>query len=78
MYNDFLQNTPPQILEDVDLGTKQRLWMQQDGAPPHYARNVRNISNQMFSNHSIGRGGPVSWLPRSPDLTLLDFFFGVT
>ena len=22
----------------------------------------------------IGKGGPVAWPPRSPDLTLLDFF----
>jgi len=39
MYNDFLQNTLPQLLED-DLAI-QRLWIQDDG-PPYYARNVRN------------------------------------
>jgi len=37
MYNDFLQNTLLQLLEDVDLATRQCLWMQQDGAPPYYA-----------------------------------------
>jgi len=60
MYNDFLQNTLPQFLEDVDLATRQRLWMQQDGASPHYARNVRSTLNQMFPNRWIGRDGPVS------------------
>jgi len=74
MYNDFLQNILPQLL-DVDLATRQRLWMQQDSVPPHYARNGRNILNQMFLNRWIGKGGPVSWPFRSSDLTPLDFFF---
>jgi len=46
MYNDFLQNTLPQLLEDVNFVTRQRLWMQQDD-PPRYARNMQNTSNQM-------------------------------
>jgi len=58
MYNDFLQNTLPQFLEDAV--TRQRLWMQQDGTSPHYAHNVRNTLNQMFPNRWIGRGGLVS------------------
>jgi len=49
MYNDFLQNTLPQLLEDVDFVTRQCLWMQQN-ALPHYTRNVRNTLNQMFPN----------------------------
>jgi len=66
IYNDFLQNTLPQLSEDVDLATRQRLWMQQDGAP--HTRNVRNILNQIFPNCWIGKDGPVSWLFKSPDL----------
>jgi len=27
-----------------------------------------------FPNRWLGRGGPISWPPRSPDLTPLDFF----
>jgi hypothetical protein len=27
-----------------------------------------------FENHWIGRGGPINWSARSPDLTPLDFF----
>ena len=27
-----------------------------------------------YPGHWIGRGGPVAWPPRSPDLTPLDFF----
>jgi len=50
--------------------------MQQNGAFPHYARNVQTL-NQMFSNRWIGKGGPISWPPKSPDLTSLDFFLGL-
>ncbi|EZA47915.1 hypothetical protein X777_15034, partial [Ooceraea biroi] len=64
----------PQLLEDVDLHTRQRMRIQLDGAPPHYAVIVRNFLNQEYNNRWIGRGGPVAWPPRSPDLTSPDFF----
>lgn len=47
---------------------------QQDGAPAHYARLVRDYLNIVFPNRWIGRGGPLPWPPRSPDLTPLDYF----
>ena len=31
--------------------------------------------NDTFGNIWIGRGGPIVWPPRLPDLTLLDFYF---
>lgn len=49
-------------------------WFMQDGAPPHYARHVRHWLDQEFPNSWIGRGGPVPWAARSPDLNPLDFF----
>jgi len=73
-YNDFLQNTVTAFTRCWP--TRRRLWMQQDGAP-HYTRNVRNTL-KMFPNRWIGKGGLVSWPPRSSDLTSLEFFFGVT
>ncbi|KAJ4440129.1 hypothetical protein ANN_08267 [Periplaneta americana] len=45
-----------------------------DGAPPHFGRHVRNHLNATFPDRWIGRGGPVTWPPRSPDLTALDSF----
>jgi len=36
-----------------------------------YARIVRMFLNQRFPNRWIGRGGPVLWPPRSPDLIFL-------
>lgn len=52
----------------------QQIWLQQDGAPPHYARAVREYLNTIFPNRWIGRSGAVEWPPRSPDLTPLDYF----
>ena len=47
---------------------------QQDEAPPHWGKKVREFLDQKFSNRWIGRGGPIFWPPRSPDITPLDFF----
>ena len=48
--------------------------LQQDGAPPHFAIDVRKYLDHQFPRRWIGRGGPIRWAPRSPDLTPLDFF----
>jgi hypothetical protein len=79
-YLDFLQfELVPALTvlfpnhEDGDL-PNQRIWYQQDGAPPHFAVQVRNFLNNVFPNRWIGRRGPFEWPPRSPDLTPLDFF----
>ncbi|CAF1626249.1 unnamed protein product [Rotaria magnacalcarata] len=45
-----------------------------DGAPSHYTCIVRNCLDNNFSSKWIGRRGPTSWPPRSPDLTPCDFF----
>ncbi|KAG8290128.1 hypothetical protein J6590_089543 [Homalodisca vitripennis] len=52
---------------------------QQDGAPPHWHNNVRQLLNNTLPHRWIGRTGPRdnalhSWPPRSPDLTPCDFF----
>ena len=63
------------MLEDVPLALHRNLYYQQDGAPPHYGRQVREYMTERFGDHWIGRRGPVAWPPRSPDLTPLDFYF---
>jgi len=35
---------------------------------------VRELLNELFPNRWLGRGGPVAWPPRSPDLTPLDYY----
>lgn len=52
----------------------ERIWFQQDGAPAHYAVNVRRFLDETFPNRWIGRRGAVEWPPRSPDITPLDFY----
>ena len=45
--------------------------------PAHFALDVRGYMNNVFPNRWIGRGGPVQWPPRSPDLIPMDFFIWV-
>jgi hypothetical protein len=54
---------------------KESIRFMQDGAPPHWSHNVREWLNEHFPNRWIGRGSPnMPWPPRSPDLTMCDFF----
>ena len=52
---------------------KVKTWFQQDGAPPHFARQVREKLDSAVSGRWIGRRGAVEWPPRSPDLSPLDY-----
>ena len=47
---------------------------QQDGALPHWGLIVHDFLNEHFRNRWIGKNGPRPRLPRSPDITPLDFF----
>ena len=70
----FLRDMLPTLLDAVPLDIRQVMWLQHDGAPAHFDRNVRNHLNVTYPNRWIGRGGPVLWPARSPDLTPLDYF----
>lgn len=61
-------------MEDVPLATRARMWFQHDGAPAHFSFDARNHLTATFGERWIGRGGPVHWPARSPDLTPCDFF----
>ena len=47
---------------------------QQEGAPPHFAADVRRFLDKTFPGRWIGKGGPIQWAPQPSDLTSLDFF----
>ena len=51
------------------------MYFHHDGAPAHFSRNVVNFLNERFGRQWIGRGGPVAWPARSPDLNPLDYCF---
>ncbi|GFW85226.1 DUF4817 domain-containing protein [Trichonephila clavipes] len=73
----FLQQVLPQLLRDeqISASTQQTMWFQHDGAPAHFSGDVRNYLDVTFGQQWIGRGGPVCWPARSPDLSCLDFYF---
>ncbi|KAL2731784.1 transposable element tc3 transposase [Vespula squamosa] len=60
--------------EELPSLIRQTMWYQHDGCPAHYSLIVRRELDEKFRNRWIGRGGPISWSARSPDITPLDFF----
>jgi hypothetical protein len=50
------------------------MWFQHDGAPAHCTNVVCQYLDETLANRWIGRGGPITWPPRSPDLAPLNFF----
>lgn len=73
-YLNFLQNDLPNLLEDIPLDVRASMWYQHDGCPSHYSQRVRDFLNVRYPNRWIGRGSLFPWPPRSPDLTVLDFY----
>ncbi|GFU94576.1 uncharacterized protein TNCV_1265471 [Trichonephila clavipes] len=76
-YLIFLEQVLPDLLDSahVTAATRTSMWFQQDGAPAHFSISVRNHLDATCGERWIGRGGPVHWPPRSPDLSCLDYFF---
>ncbi|GFV11320.1 uncharacterized protein TNCV_3724091 [Trichonephila clavipes] len=76
-YLIFLEQVLPELLDSahVTAVTRTSMWFQQDGAPAHFSISVRNHLDATCGERWIGRGGPVHWPPRSPDLSCLDYFF---
>jgi hypothetical protein len=69
VYLDMLEHFLVTQLDENNV-----IW-QQDGALPHYHRDVTWHLNQKFPERWIGRGGYIPWPPRSPNLTPMDFSF---
>ena len=72
-YVDFLSTRLREILEEVPVDIRLRMRFMHDGTPPHFSRVARQFLNRHFANKWIGRGGPIAWPARSPDLNSLDF-----
>lgn len=64
----------PEVLENVPLSLWVGMHFQHDGVAAHFIYNVWDFLTMQFSRRWSGRGGPIAWPPRSPDLTCLDFF----
>jgi hypothetical protein len=51
--------------------------LQQDGASAPFGATVRTALDEEFPGRRIGRGEPINWPPRTPELTPMDFFVWV-
>jgi hypothetical protein len=69
MLEDYLMH----ILEEE--GPYDMLFQEDGALPPHFHKEVTDFLNQKFPYKWIGRGGPITWPPHSPDRTPLDFLF---
>ena len=52
----------------------RRVWFQQDGATAHTARASMGVLQHIFGDRLISRFADTPWPPRSPDLSMCDFF----
>ena len=72
-YVDFFSTRLHEILEEVPVDIRLSTRFMHDGSPPRFSRVARQFLNQHFANKWIGRGDPIAWAARSPDLNPLDF-----
>jgi len=73
-YANFIENDLPPLLENILLQLRLNMFFQQDGCPAHTSRVARERLNEMFPDKWIGKYGPHHWPPRSPDLSVLDYY----
>ena len=74
-YLEVLQNCLQDYLDDINLASRNKKYFQQDGCGPHSTLLIKNYLNGTFGEKWIGRFGPQQYPPRSPDLTIMDFYF---
>jgi hypothetical protein len=72
-YRDFLSNDLPDVLEDVPLAVRARMWYMHISGSAHFSRAVRGIFSSTYHNRWINGGGPTAWSSSSPHFNLLDF-----
>ena len=73
-YLEMLRDWLLPQLQQIDSFNNGEMFFQQDGAPPHWSRVMCDWLDATFPYSWIGRGGPISWPARSPDLTPLDYW----
>jgi hypothetical protein len=62
------------VIPIFKIRRNRSLIYQQDGAPAHFSIAVRNALSENLPDRWIGRGSPFPWPPRSPDLSVPDFW----
>lgn len=69
-YLNILHN----FLDDLPIQHRNSLYFQHDGCPAHSTLIIREWLNEHFGERWIGKYGSLEWSPRSPDLSIMDFF----
>jgi len=72
-YSALIETDLPVLLETL-LRLRLDMWFQQDECPSHTSRVARTVLNTMFPNKWIGKYSSINYPPRSPDLTILDYY----
>ena len=70
----YCQILREKVLPNMIRGACATWFFQQDGAPPHYSLEAREILSNGLPQRWIGRRGAIEWPARSPDLTPCDFW----
>lgn len=73
-YKFFLRHELPGLLECTVFMVSGQMYFHRDGAESLYTQHVKQYSHKCFLDHWLGHGGPLAWPPRSPDLTLLNYY----
>lgn len=63
---------PKQFSRNVSLNIINIIWLQLDGTFIHFSAIVKQWFHEEFGETWIGRGGPVRWPVRSPDIKPCD------
>ena len=64
VYANFLQNVLPQLMKDVPLHVRMNMWMQDDGAPHHYALCSRQAMNEIFDEKTTWKKEYAEHVPK--------------
>lgn len=64
-----------QFLDELPYEPRYFSYFQHDGCPAHSTFRVCEWLNEHFQERWIANAGPILWPPRSPDLTIMDFYF---
>ncbi|CAH2013195.1 unnamed protein product [Acanthoscelides obtectus] len=73
-YLNILRNLENNYLDNLPLADHRNIFYQHDGEPPHKGYLINNFLEAMFYDQGFANNGPFKWSPRSPDLTVLDYF----
>ena len=73
-YLHLLENNLEETLDNLPLAVTHNCWFDQEGAPAHNSKVVRDYLDRRFPEKWIGTHSNTPWPARSPDLTPLDFF----